>query len=173
MKRRVLMFRKQSHDTIQGICRSGGDVVYTGQPCTVDAKHGGGFVGEMELVGGSAILIRKVDAQGEPLRNFGSLAMSTAGRGKIKPFVADGVLFPLSETRGVLFEDVDDRRKSEDEGPKASMPDCARCGKPAGGNYLCKACQDASPDATKDALQEKDKDPPPAAVIPREPRRGK
>ena len=49
MKRRVLMFRKQSHDSIQGICKAGTDVVYLGQPCTVDAKHGGGFVGEMEL----------------------------------------------------------------------------------------------------------------------------
>ena len=54
-----------------------------------------------------AVYIKKIDAEGKPLRNFGSVAMP---RNLQRQLIADGVAFPVSLTEGILFveEDVED-----------------------------------------------------------------
>ena len=103
MKRRVTMFRKEKTFAVPGVALAGQPIVYVGMECPVP-MNGGGYVGEMELVAnGTAILIRKVDAKGASLRNFGTLSND---KGKTARFEGDWTIFPLSKTLGCVGEDV-------------------------------------------------------------------
>ena len=113
MKRRVTMFRKEKTIVVPGVAKADVPVVYVGMECPVP-MNGGGYVGEMELVAnGTAILIRKVDAKGAPLRNFGTLSND---KGKTAKFEGDWTIFPLSKTLGCVGEDV------PEQPPKVQAP---------------------------------------------------
>lgn len=110
MKRKITMFTKKSGASIQGISPAANGIknVYVGMLCP-----SGGRISEMELVNGTAIKICKRDDKGNPVRDFGMIALDE--RGKTVHLLADGLIYPLADTCGVLYEDVDDRPKGKAE----------------------------------------------------------
>lgn len=74
MKRRVRFIKIPKGTRVQGVF--GGATEYVREGDEVGGNQGGGFIGPMELVGGT-LHIKKVDAEGKPYRNFGQVS----GRG--------------------------------------------------------------------------------------------
>lgn len=136
MKRKVTMFRlREKGATIPGVtsAKNRENVIYIGMQCPAGPMSGGGVVSDMELVGNAAIAIYKRTADGKPLTDFGALSVGVRGN-TITPFEGDGIMWPLGETAGIVFRDVDDRpaAKSKDGAPDAKPGQCQLCGLESG-----------------------------------------
>jgi hypothetical protein len=107
MKRRILSFAKRSKEPIAGLSATGQTDVFVGMPCPTDPMNGGGFVGEMEFTG-SAILIRKRNADGSTCRKWGTLSRSGPNV-PIQESEGDGIMIPFVDVRRVVFEDVEEK----------------------------------------------------------------
>jgi len=103
-QKRIVYIQKQQGKTIMGIGQTAARYLVEGMELPAD--RGGGKIGSMELLG-DLVYIKKIDAEGKPLRNFGSVAMP---RNLQRQLIADGVAFPVSLTEGILFveENVED-----------------------------------------------------------------
>jgi hypothetical protein len=125
MARKVLHFTKNKTLAIQGICTAGGRGVTLGDVCDGSDRHGGGFVGDME-VQGQVIVIRKVDKDGKPHRDYGKVAASPQQPlQSIRLDNADGVLWPLIMAEAVVFVDEPDQKKAtakQEPEPKKEPP---------------------------------------------------
>ena len=100
-QKRIVYIQKQQGKTIMGIGQTAARYLVEGMELPAD--RGGGKIGSMELLG-DLVYIKKVDAAGKPLRNFGSVAMP---RNLQRQLIADGVAFPVSLTEGILFVEED------------------------------------------------------------------
>lgn len=111
MKRKVLYFKKNKLQAIQGVCNAGTLGIGIGFACDGGFRHGGGFVGDME-VQGQCIVIRKVDPAGKPYRNYGKVSPTGQVAKEVVLSPADGVMFPLTYTEGVVFLDEPEPQKA-------------------------------------------------------------
>lgn len=100
-EQRIIFLKKPKGSSIMGITQ--GEYVVDGM--AIGAEKGGGKISSMVLKDGM-IYIRKVDAEGKPCRNFGSVALP-GSQGQNKPLIADGVAFPALPGMVLLFEDVE------------------------------------------------------------------
>ena len=106
MKRqRITFIRKQKGVLFQGISQ---EAVYLTEGMVVGAPQGGGRIGEMFLQDG-LICIRKVDANGKPIRDFGTVSVG----GGPKKIVGDFVAVPSNETVSFVVSEED----APDEAP--------------------------------------------------------
>jgi len=113
LKRKIKLIRKPASLQIAGVARLQEHAIYVGMPCPAD--QGGGFVADMELVGGSTIAIRKVDDKGQPVRRFGKCPLTNRS-GNSMDIEGDGVLVAMSALEGVVFEDVPEEPKQKQAG---------------------------------------------------------
>jgi hypothetical protein len=106
MGKRVVFVRVPTGSKLQGI--HGADTQYLVEGQEAKGNEGGGRIGRMELAGGQ-LYIRKVDKDGKPWRDFGTVAV----RGDKKvPLIADGIAVS-AQGYVVVFNDEKDEQKGK------------------------------------------------------------
>ena len=96
--------------------RTGGGYVLPGDPCT--PNEGGGFIGSIEFEGGF-LHFRKVDAEGKPLRAFGTVS---AHGGRQVAVTGDAVSVSAAGFTMVYDEVPDEVQKPVEADPPPAKP---------------------------------------------------
>ena len=121
MKRKIVFAQKPGSFGIRGLAGLHDRAIFVGKPCPGD--QGGGIIADMELAGGNAIAVRKVDADGKPVRNWGQCPLTTKNGQANVTLEGDGALVPLAMLEVAIFVDVPDVQP-------AKQPDIEQTAKP-------------------------------------------
>lgn len=98
-RKRIVFIKKEKGRSLMGVTQ----LQFVRDGATIDVDKGGGKVGSMYYADGM-VTLRKVDDNGKPCRNFGSVMVGE----KRVPLIADGAIFPAHVCEAMLFVEEDD-----------------------------------------------------------------
>jgi hypothetical protein len=124
-QQRIIFFKKQKGEVIYGI---GQNADWIAEGLEIPPDRGGGKIASMTLRDGM-IYIRKVNPDGTPCRNFGSVNV----KGNVRQLVGDGSAFPAHLSAGFVFADEEvpevkpgpdplDAKSTNQQDPPAAKP---------------------------------------------------